>query len=462
MPLLKVLDRPYPSKRAQHNAPSGPQDGAKTARRAQIISAHPANTLAAEQFQEDMRAYAQEEKITSKDDSRKQWEKLGRWIIKISSNPNSDLANDGYQVARQLDCLRKLSATNGNLPLDFFEDLLKFPIKNDPDNLVGNRWLLRGSTALWAGGSGYGKSSLQMQLILYWVCGEIIFGLRPVRPLKILVLQAENNKGDLGEEAQGIWPEIAKIGDIDLARAENLIKENLTIPPQIVGISGDKFLALLDNQLLDKHHDLVFIDNLFAFAGCDLKDSEKTGKFLREGLFPIAVNRKTCINMIHHTPKAIKDSDLVASIADLDMQFMGFGSVEIPNSFRAVNVLARVPRSHVFKLVLSKRGDKAGAKTLTGERTSSIYLEQSREQIFWFQTELPDEPKNESKAAVQKLYVVEELIELLDEPLRSFQLLSRALKAGFKERTFWNLFAEGKASGEIISVGNRKWDRRSQ
>ena len=76
-------------------------------------------------------------------------------------------------------------------------DLIYFDPANDPDNLIGNRWLTRGSSMIISGGTGIGKSSLMMQVIIRWSLGLDFFGIAPVRPLKIGVIQAENDKGDL-------------------------------------------------------------------------------------------------------------------------------------------------------------------------------------------------------------------------------------------------------------------------
>src|SRR5260370_20213997 len=78
---------------------------------------------------------------------------------------------------------------NGSEKFDF-SDLMSFDSSHDPNCLIGNRYIVRGGSSLWAGGSGYGKSSLQLQLGVYWACGIPCLALPPVRPIKPLLIQS--------------------------------------------------------------------------------------------------------------------------------------------------------------------------------------------------------------------------------------------------------------------------------
>ena len=54
--------------------------------------------------------------------------------------------------------------------------LSAFDAENDPDNVLGNRWLCKGGSCLFVGQSGIGKSSLCMQLAISWGLGRTTFG----------------------------------------------------------------------------------------------------------------------------------------------------------------------------------------------------------------------------------------------------------------------------------------------
>ena len=61
-----------------------------------------------------------------------------------------------------------------------------------------SRWFLplRGSKRI-------GKSSLAMQMTVSWALGKEVFGIKPVKPLKSLLIQAENDFGDVSEMLRG-------------------------------------------------------------------------------------------------------------------------------------------------------------------------------------------------------------------------------------------------------------------
>jgi len=48
------------------------------------------------------------------------------------------------------------------------EGLLNYDLENDPSSLIGNRWVCRGSSILFIGPTGVGKSSLIMTLAVGW------------------------------------------------------------------------------------------------------------------------------------------------------------------------------------------------------------------------------------------------------------------------------------------------------
>ena len=81
--------------------------------------------------------------------------------------------------------------------------LSKLDAENAPYNILGNRRLCKGGSCLFVGQSGIGKSSLCMQLAINWALGRTTFGIRPERPLKSLIVQAENDVGDVAEMFQG-------------------------------------------------------------------------------------------------------------------------------------------------------------------------------------------------------------------------------------------------------------------
>src|SRR5205807_1283581 len=75
---------------------------------------------------------------------------------------------------------------------------------HDPNELLRHRFLCRVGGLLLCGPTGIGKSSLALQMMMRWAAGRECFGIEPVRPLKSLLIQAENDDGDLSEMRDGV------------------------------------------------------------------------------------------------------------------------------------------------------------------------------------------------------------------------------------------------------------------
>ena len=79
------------------------------------------------------------------------------------------------------------------------------PPANDPGELLKHRYLCRGGGLLLVGQTGLGKSSLAMQLMIKWALGQPIFGFEPTRSIRSLIIQAENDDGDLAEMKESVF-----------------------------------------------------------------------------------------------------------------------------------------------------------------------------------------------------------------------------------------------------------------
>ena len=281
---------------------------------------------------------------------------------------------------------------NGVKPLSS-ADLQAMHGQPDPNNLIGTRWQCRGGNCLWSGGSGYGKSTLMAQFAATWATGNPCFGIRPIKPLRSLILQAENDDFDVSEQYNGV------LSGMELSQEDvDLIGQNVTYV-RVEAKSGHMFLIELERMLNLYRPDLAWIDPLFAFAGCDLMNAEKTGYFLREGLFPLFVKFNCCGNIIHHISKPPKEEK--SDKATIDYQYSAFGSSEIQNAFRAVNTVHPINfAEQIYKLVFSKRGRRARAKNMDGGLTSQIFIQQSDDasKICWTQVEEPEKPSKKPNA----------------------------------------------------------------
>jgi hypothetical protein len=86
--------------------------------------------------------------------------------------------------------------------LNFYD--LPLPPDNDPNELLKHRFLCRGGAILLVGPTGIGKSSFALQCAVLWSLGREAFGIVPARALRVLIVQAENDLGDMAEFREGI------------------------------------------------------------------------------------------------------------------------------------------------------------------------------------------------------------------------------------------------------------------
>lgn len=275
------------------------------------------------------------------------------------------------------------------IPLD---TLTNFEPENDSNCLLGNRWVCRGGSILWVGQSGIGKSSLNMQLALHWALGRPAFGVTPARPLKSLIIQAENDTGDTAEMFQGV---LAGMGLSALSDEFEAIKSNLVIIRDSVH-TGEIFTQAI-RRLIDQHKpDLVWLDPLLSFIGDDVSKQAVCGQFLRNWLNPIADATGVAWMMIHHTGKPSTDPKAHKEWKASDFSYYGIGSSELTNWARGVVVLRTVGQSQ-YEMTFAKRGARAGAQELDGQPATAITLEHSPRGIYWRQVDTAQQAPPEEK-----------------------------------------------------------------
>ena len=254
-----------------------------------------------------------------------------------------------------------------------------FDAENDPDNILGNRWLCKGGSCLFVGQSGIGKSSLCMQLAINWALGRTTFGIRPERPLKSLIVQAENDVGDVAEMFQG------SLSGLGIKRSDDAfaaLQERLVIVAESVQ-TGEEFANAV-RLLVAKHKpDLVWLDPLLSFIGDDISKQDFCSYFLRNLLNSIAHETGVVWMMMHHTPKPSSDPKSKSGWNTTDMSYSGTGSSELTNWARAVCVLQSLRDEGRFALRLAKRSNRAGATDFDGGRTNLIQLKHADDSILW-------------------------------------------------------------------------------
>lgn len=268
----------------------------------------------------------------------------------------------------------------------------------DPTVLVGKsrRWLCQSYAVSIVGFSGTGKSSLMMQIATSWALGQSCFGLEPVRPLRTLILQAENDGGDIAEAWQG---STIKMTPTEKAR----LKENLAIVRDSKHMGAD-FPPFLEALIRRHNAEVVWVDPLLAYAGFDIADQSLTTDWLRTQVDPVLKRTKAAMIYMHHTTKP-KSADDLDSMTPSQLAYLGAGSAEWTNYARDAGFLYRTKGEPArYKFGFSKRASRSGLRDIQGDWAKSgyIYLQHSPEEgvLRWEYAQTPTEvasPKANSR-----------------------------------------------------------------
>ena len=237
-------------------------------------------------------------------------------------------------------------------------DELQRPLTNDGQELLRNRFLCRGGGLLLVGPTGIGKSSLSMQMMISWALGRGLFGVEPARPITSLLIQAENDEGDLAEMRDGVFSGL-NLTDADRETASSrifVVQENTRT-------SEDFFNETVRPMLQVIKPDLLWIDPALAYLGGENNSQQAVGAFLRNQLNPLLTEFNCAAVVIHHTNKPYTGPDKRGPV---DFAYLGGGSAEWANWSRAILTMQKTKATSVFELRAAKRGNRLGWKEVDG------------------------------------------------------------------------------------------------
>ena len=317
------------------------------------------------------------------------------------------------------------------------KELLRKDTKNDPSCIIGFRdretirYLCKGKAAWIIGPSGIGKSTLNMEFAVGWALGRPVFGITPARPLRSLIVQAENDEYDLAEMLQG-WAAAHQLDvDFDPDGILDIVEQN--VRPQTEKAIGLKFLDRLHRLIEREQPDIVWVDPLLSYAGLDVNRQDQVMQFLGEGIEPILEETGAVMIGVHHTGKFKATKKEIETWTPMDFAYAGLGSSTLVNWARAVMTLVPIDEAaNAYRLELAKRGSRAGAKHPDGSNAySTLYLRQTRKGgIKWEQVDPPEEtglrdnakggrPSNVETVATSNLHEITSKIPAEGESARS-------------------------------------------
>jgi hypothetical protein len=310
----------------------------------------------------------------------------------------------------------------------------KVPPENDPDELLKHRFLSRGGALLLVGPTGVGKSSLSMQLMMAWALGRTALGITPARPLKSLLIQAENDDGDIAEFCKGV------VGGMGLTAEERDAVGEMVFVKMEDSRAGDEFITFV-RAMAERHRpDLLWIDPAFAFLGGESNSAQDVGHFLRQGLNPIIHEFQCGVVVIHHTAKPLKAVD-GGGPAQSNPAYAGSGSAEWANWSRATLTLDAMGDGK-FSLIAGKRQSRLRWKDEAGCPVYQQIIAHCKEDgRIWWETATADEVAAAAARDGKPQKTVADLLKLVppSREISAVKLQEEARLAGINEKRFRTL-----------------------
>ena len=321
--------------------------------------------------------------------------------------------------------------------------LMALDTSQDPNCLIGRRWLCRGGSVLMAAGGGQGKSTLAIQFAVLWALGRAAFGLTPRRPLKILFIQAENVDGDLSEMLKGV------VGGLGLGDCAAALDERLVLVQETCR-TGKEFIAYLNLLVIKYQPDVVFIDPVFSFLGGDASDQDTCSTFCRNGLNVISASTGCAFFVVHHDARPSRNHADRRTWTGSLLDYSAHGSAELVMNWPRARLSLREVTDGCYELRAGKRGARAGLKAADGTESLVIPLRHSAAGLCWVYDE--EMQLAEAQELRQEL---QEIGASLTFPATLTELRRAILQKTKGHRNYFRF--NHKREAKLLALAKREW-----
>ena len=245
-----------------------------------------------------------------------------------------------------------------------------YPTTVPPESVIlGNDWMRKGDIANFVSTAGAGKSVAVTQAPMAWGLGLPYLGIRPARPLRILLFSGEDDGVTIGQCREGFLEHSEAITGRKLTAADLAPLDSMLRIEFIREHVGDSFHIHLARLLRESPADLVIINPLLSYLGGEVVATISTWQ--RAGLMPI-LQRHNCAALIaHHTGKMAKDG-----WENTDDTYSAIGGGEAANIPRSILTLRPTAADGLSVVKVSKR-QTTGWKDADGNFTTSYFVKRS-------------------------------------------------------------------------------------
>jgi len=329
------------------------------------------------------------------------------------------------------------------------------PATGDPKELFQARFLCRGGGMLLVGPTGVGKSSFVLQSSVLWSLGKPVFGIRPTQALRILIIQAENDDGDIAEMREGVMAALT-LSEQERKQAN----QNILIVTENTRTGRPFFWEVVEPSLKKYQPDLLIIDPALAYLGGETNSQKDVGEFLRNRLNPLLTKFNCGCIVVHHTNKPPQGNEQPAWRGG-EFAYLGSGSAEWANWARGVLAIQRTESFNTFALRAAKRGSRLGWKNEEGKTMYLKYIAYAKEpgKIYWREAEASELPANAEGGPSKESIVLSLIPDSGEVPKNS--LINKAGAHGVGEKKARQILEDLSERGVVVQEEKKRPGKRA-
>ena len=232
---------------------------------------------------------------------------------------------------------------------------------------IGEGFLEIGGIVMLIGPSYVGKSTFLTQLSIYLAIGRSWLCFRVERPMRMLIVQAEDSDNKLIKMGQMYRRMGLTETEIELAR------QNIAVVT-IRDLQDGEAIAEIKRHALAVQPDIICLNPLTSYLSGGVYKEDRLNDFLRVGLTPMLDRLGVSSLVLHHPPKppAGASNRETKELTAFEIQYGGAGMAALTNVSRGNIFLTHVD-GDICKLNVGKGFDDLG----TGQ--IEAYLKRSRD-----------------------------------------------------------------------------------